>query len=364
MTANGTGSAARQLGAIHTMLAAGQRNLRIERHTLVLWGLAGGLLFLFSEHILTPTQFPVVEQRATAWLLLISVVLGAVGIADWHLTRRAKAARDEAWSFIHRQVLKILWLLMSIGTLLTFAMFFFGGGYMVCAAWLVLIGISLYVHGLFSEELLEWAGALVIVTGIASLGFHLAYETMKWISASVFGIGLPLLALMLDRGRSRPAWQRSAQSTLWIVLVLTPPLLAQRYAAGATLPDAPVVSLASYRQHEAGNGAKNSAENGARIIALPAGSAIPVDIELSGDLFRKTPVPTLPLTLAEPVELMMIDGQLTGDMRFPGEPWLRAREVRWIGIPWLKAELTPEQGPLIRSSLVVDVGPQRRTSGQ
>lgn len=355
-----TVSTARQLGAIHTMLAAGQRNLRIERHTLVLWGAAGGLLFLFSEHILTPAQFPLVEQRATAWLLLISVVLGAVGIADWHLTRHVKAARDEAWSFVHRQVLKILWLLMSIGTLLTFAMFFFGGGYMVCAAWLVLIGISLYVHGLFSEELLEWAGALVIVTGIASLGFRLGFETMKWISASVFGIGLPLLALMLDRGRSRPAWQRSAQSTLWIVLVLTPPLLAQHHASNAALPDAPVVSLASYRQHAAGK----SAENGARIIALPAGSAIPVDIELSGDLFRKTPVPTLPLTLAEPVELMMIDGQLTGDMRFPGEPWLRAREVRWIGIPWMKAELTPEQGPLIRSSLVVDVRPRQRASGQ
>lgn len=356
MTGNGTGSAAQQLGAIHTMLAAGHRNLRIERHTLVLWGLAGGLLFLFSEHILTPAQFPQIEQRATAWLLLISVILGAVGIADWHLTRHAKAARDEAWSFVHRQVLKILWLLMSIGTLLTFAMFFFGGGYMVCAAWLVLIGISLYVHGLFSEELLEWAGALVILTGIASLGFHLAYETMKWISASVFGIGLPLLAIMLDRGRSRPAWQRSVQSTVWLLLVLAPPLLAQRYAIGATLPDAPVVSLASYRQH--------GSSQGALIIALPAGSAIPVDIELTGELFRNTPAPTLPLTLAEPVELMMIDGKLTGDIRFPGEPWLLAREARWISIPWMKAELTPEHGPLIRSSLVVDVKPLRRAAGQ
>lgn len=351
-----TENAARQLGAIHTMLAAGQRNLRIERHTLVLWGLAGGLLFLFSEHILTPAQFPLVEQRATAWLLLISVVLGAVGIADWHLTRRAKASRDETWSFIHRQVLKILWLLMSVGTLLTFAMFFFGGGYMVCAAWLVLIGISLYVHGLFSEELLEWAGALVILTGIASLGFDLGYETMKWISASVFGIGLPLLAVVLDRGRSRPAWQRAGQSTVWIVLVLLPPLLAHRYAAAATLPDAPVVPLAAFRQQ--------AADPAAQIVALPAGTNIPVDIELSGDLFRSTPAPTLSLTLAEPVEAMMVDGKLTGDIRFPGEPWLLARAARWISIPWMKAELTPEAGPLIRSSLVVGVAPRRRSSAQ
>ena len=351
-----TENAARQLGAIHTMLAAGHRNLRIERHTLILWGLAGGLLFLFSEHMLTPAQFPLIEQRATAWLLLISVVLGTVGIADWHLTRRAKASRDEAWSFIHRQVVKILWLLMAIGALLTFAMFFFGGGYMVCSAWLVLIGISLYVHGLFSEELLEWAGALVILTGVVSLGFHLSYETMKWISASVFGIGLPLLAVMLDRGRSRPAWQRSVQSTLWMLLVLIPPLLAQRYAVGATLPEAPTISLASYRQH--------AANMGTQIIALPAGTAIPVDIELSGDLFRSTPAPTLPLTLAEPVELMMVDGELTGDIRFPGEPWRLAREARWISIPWIKAELTPEKGPAIRSSLIINIKPVQRSSGQ
>lgn len=351
-----TGNAARQLGAIHTMLSAGHRNLRVERHTLVLWGLGGGLLFLFSEHVLTPEQFPLVEQRATAWLLLISAVLGAVGVADWHLTRRAKASRDEVWSFVHRQILKVLWLLMAIGALLTFAMFFFGGGYMVCAAWLVLIGIALYVHGLFSEEMLEWAGALVILTGIASLGFRLGFETMKWISASVFGIGLPLLAVMLDRGRSRPAWQRAAQSTIWILLVLAPPLAAHRYASGIAMPDAPVVPLETYLRH--------GTEKGARIVALPAGTAIPVDIELSGDLFGNRPAPLLPLTLAEPVELMTIDGKLTGDMRFPGEPWLLAREVRWIGIPWLKAELTPEKGPLVRSSLVVDLRPFRRAASQ
>jgi heme/copper-type cytochrome/quinol oxidase subunit 2 len=126
--------ASQQLHAIASMMASGQRNLRMERWSLVLWGVAGGLLFLMSESILTPTQLPDLKQRALAWFVLIVVVLCTVGATDWYLTRRAKQARDEMWSFIHRQVLEVLWLLMGIGALLTFAVFFYGGGYMLYTA--------------------------------------------------------------------------------------------------------------------------------------------------------------------------------------------------------------------------------------
>ncbi len=341
-----------QLDAIHSMLSAGHRSLRIERHSLNLWGLAGGALFLVSPSILTPEQFPVVEQRALAWLLLLSTVLGDVAVADWHLTRRAKQSRDETWPFIHRQVLKVWWLLMGMGTLLTFAIFFFGGGYMLFSAWLVLLGLGLYVHGLFSEELLEWAGALVIIIGILSLTVGLPAETMRWIAASVFGIGLPLLAAMLDRGRSRPALHRLMQVCVWILAVLALPLAAQRYAAAVILPDGPVISLETYRHQ--------GDITGTRIVALPAGTPIPVEVEVGGDLFVSLSRPVLPLTLAEPIEVMMIDGKLTGDMRFSGGVWLPAREARWISIPRMQAELTPQSGPLVRANLIVDL--KRKTN--
>jgi hypothetical protein len=339
-------TAARQLDAIHSMLSAGHRNLRIERHSLILWGITGGALFFLSAHILTPEQFPVVQQRAMAWLLLLSVVLSGVGLADWHLTRRAKQVRAEAWPFIHRQVLKVWWLLMAMGTLLTFAMFFFGGGYMLYSAWLVLLGLGLYVHGLFSEELLEWVGALVIVIGIISLAYRLPIETMRWISASTFGIGLPLLAAMLDRGRAFPARRRLAQTLLWLFSVLALPLLGQRYATALVLPDGPVISLESFqRQQDVG---------GTRIVALPKGTPVPVEIAVSGNLFDGATKPVLPLKLAESIEVLMVDGKLTGDTRFSGGAWQPAREARWITIPWINAELSTERGPLVRAGLVVD----------
>lgn len=343
-------SVARQIVAIHSMLSAGHRNLRIERHTLVLWGAAGGALMLVSESILTEAQIPVIEHRALAWLALLTLVLGGVGALDWHLTRRAKRVRDEAWSFIHRQVLKVWWLLMALGTLLSFATFFFGGGYMLCAAWIVLIGLGLYVHGLFSEELLEWIGVLTIATGIASLAYQLDFKTTRWIGSSVMGLGLPLLALMLDRGRQRPSWHRMAQSAAWMAVVLGLPLAAH-WRDHADVPhDAPALSLDQFRQGPA---------SGARTVVIPAGTPVPVEIEVTGSLFRNGTA-TLPLTLAMPVEVMTMDGVPTGVIRFPDEAWTDADGAAWIRIPGLKARLTPERGPTAHATLETDTMAARR----
>ncbi len=336
--------ATQQLDAIHSMLSAGHRNLRVERHSLVIWGAICGGLILFSNRIFPVEQFPELKQRAIAWLILLALTVSGISLLDWHLTRRAKQARDESWSFIHRQVLKVWWLLMSVGVLLTFATFFYGGGYMIFAAWVVLTGLGLYVHGLFSEELLEWTGALIIAIGIGMLTFRLNYTASQWVAASTLGLGLPLLAAMLDRGRERAAWVRLVQSLGWLLCVLIPPLLAQRMANAAVPPDAPVVSLEVFRKQPATQ----------QIVVLPAGSTIPVKVEVSGDVFRASNASVLSLVLNGPIEIMVRNGQPTGDWRFPGESWKLAREIHWINIPWIKADLTPQTGPEIRTSLVVE----------
>jgi hypothetical protein len=342
-----------QLDAIHSMLAAGHRSLRIERHSLILWGLTGSALFLFGDYILTPDQIPVAEQRAAAWLILLTVVLGGVGVVDWFLTRRTKHKRDQVWSFAHRQILKVWWLLLALGTLLHFGMFFFGGRPMLMAAWLVLVGVGLYVHGLFSEELLEWAGAVMIAIGVSTLAFQLNPQTSKLIAASVFGVGFPLLAMMLDRGKAHSPWRRLRQSILWLLCVLGLPLLVDRYVFvdryvnAVTVPEAPVVSLATYLQR--------SSASGPQIVSIPAGTKIPVKVEISGDLFRGGQEAVWPLVLANPIEAMTVDGQLTGEFRFAGGDWLRARDRLWIQIPSLKMQLTGEEGPVVHTSLIAKV---------
>lgn len=65
---------------------------------------------------------------------------------------------------------------------------------------------------------LEWVGITIIVLGIGSLFAQLPYETMRW-TAAVFGLSLPLLALMLDRGRHRAAHIRFGQLLAWLLAV-------------------------------------------------------------------------------------------------------------------------------------------------
>jgi hypothetical protein len=340
---------AQQLSAIHAMLSAGHRNLRVERHSLLLWGIPAGLLFALSETILTPAQLPDVTQRALAWLGLLAVVLTSIATIDWRWTRRVKQTRDEAWSFIHRQVIKVWWLMMGLAALTTFATFFYGGGYMICAVWLVFLGISLYVHGLFSEELLEWAGLLTMLIGISSLFAKLPFETMRWVSAALFGIGLPLLALMLDRGRHRPSYVRLLQMLGWLTAVLILPMWLEHRSHNHQLPETKAIALADYL-------AQAPTASGETVVALPAGTRIPVNIEVSGDIFASNGEnPVLPLTLSQTVELLVRDGELTGDVRFPGEDWQQSRQVHLITIPWIKAELTPEHGPRVSSSLIVQL---------
>lgn len=339
--------ATKQLSSIHSMLSAGHRNLRIERHSLMLWGISCGGLILASEHILTSEQFPVIEQRAIAWLIMLAFSLSCVSLLDWHLTRRAKHARDEAWSFIHRQVLKVWWLLMSVGVLLTFATFFYGGGYMIYAAWVVLIGLSLYVHGLFSEELLEWTGAFIIAIGIAMLAFRLDIKATQYVAASTLGLGLPLLSIMLDRGRQRAFSLRLLQSVGWLLFVLIPPLLAQRFITPHISPDMPTVTVAKFLENPLA----------AQIVSLPAGSTIPVKVEISGDVFQPNKEAVLPLVLNTPIEIVMEHGQPTGAWRLPGDDWTEAHKTHWASIPWVKAAIPPS-GPEIQTSLIVEIHPQ------
>jgi len=339
--------ATQQLDSIHAMLSAGHRNLRIERHSLILWGICGGCLIFISKHILTADQFPDLTQRALAWLIFLAITLSGVSLLDWHLMHRAKQARDETWSFIHKQVLKVWWLLILIGVLLTFATFFYGGGYMIMGAWVVLIGLGLYIHGLFSEELLEWTGALIIAIGISMLLFRLSYPDLRLVATSTLALGLPLLAAMLDRGLQRAPWVRLLQSGGWLLCVLIPPLLAHQLVSADAPPEAPVVSLDEFRKQPATR----------QVVIFPAGSSIPVKVEISGNMFRTGSTSMLPLILNEPVEVMMDSGQPTGDWRFPGENWMLARETHWISIPWLKAELNSQSGPEISTSLVFEPKP-------
>ena len=335
--------AAQQLDSIHAMLGAGQRSLRLERHSLVLWGLSFGGLVLCSDRLFTATQIPDSTWRALAWLGLLSAVIGTVSLLDWLLTRRAKRASDEVWSFIHRQVLKVWWLLLSAGVLATFATFFYGGGYLILPVWLVLVGLGLYVHGLFSEQAVEWAGVLLIAFGVCAVLFRLDVTTLQHLTASAFGLGLPLLAVLLERGKPRPAWLRAATLLLWLYVVLGPPLLLQHLADARQPEPAPLRSLQQWQ----------GAPLARQAVLLPAGLTVPVRFDVSGDLFAPSAASVLPLVLKRPVDVLAENGHLTGAWRYPAGRWHHEPLPASIQVFGLRASLQPGTGAVAQASLSI-----------
>ncbi|MGB4811783.1 MAG: hypothetical protein WBP13_04795 [Methylophilaceae bacterium] len=336
-----------QISAIHNMLSVGHRNLRMEAHSLWLWGLAGSLLFAISDYILTEAQIPDLKLRAIAWLILLTIALGSVAMTDWYFTKTVKATRDEVWSFIHRQIIKVWWLLMGLGILLTFAVFFFGGGYMVNAAWIILLGLGLFIHGLFSDEVLEWAGAALLILGILCLAFKLPYQHMKWIATSTFGVGLPLLALILKQQKS--TWQKPLYLLGWLMAVVLSPLLALSLLNNQ-VPNSPVISLSDFQ--------KQQADTQTKIVVLPENTIIPLNIQLTGDLFKNNPKLILPLQLNKPIEMVMVDGKPTRQVRFSDKNWGNASDAGWVQIPWIKANMTDKNTPEINTSLIVNLNAQ------
>jgi hypothetical protein len=218
---------------------------------------------------------------------------------------------------------------------------------MIFVVWLVVFGLGIYIHGLFSEQILEWAGILMIALGIGALALPAPYKTMQWLAASAFGLGMPLLITMLDRGQSKSAWTRARQSALWLAVVLAPPVLAHQWLKARDVPDGPMISLESFRQQP---------QAGTAIVALPAGTRIPLTVRIGGGAVAGSDDLTLPLTLAQPLEVAVVDGKTDGRYRTAGGPWRQRQYSMWIQHVEFAGALDPVAGPAasLKFDLTVD----------
>ena len=192
---------------------------------------------------------------------------------------------------------------------------------------------------------MSWVGSGRII-------FSLNYTDLQWVASSTLGLGLPLLSLMLDRGRERASRVRLLQSAGWLLCVLIPPLLAHQFVTPGVPSDAPVVS---YEQFLRQPGAKQA-------VTLPAGMKIPVKFDVTGNLFRASDEVTFPLVLNEPLLVMMNEGKPTGEMRANGGDWLPWHDTLTILIPRITAQYDTGYGALIRSSLIVKVNGQNSST--
>jgi hypothetical protein len=292
-----------QLQSIQAMLAAGHRCVRLERHSLLLWGLVGGGLSAFTDLAVNKDRFPEIGQHALALLIWLAAWLGGMSWLDHRLTRRARAAREETLPFAQAQVTRAWWMLLLLGTLTSFAMFFHGGGVMIYALWTVLLGLGIFIFGLFSRPLVEWIGLATIMLGIAGLASGLSMNGARWLTASCFAIGLPLAGWLTARTDDSRVLRRLAALVTWLAAVIAPAL-----ATAQLLP------------------MRRTPNPATELLTLPAGSTVPLHIDMDSALVAIPSEVSLPMRVTRATQLALTDGQPDGRFRFDDGPWHAVRD--------------------------------------
>ncbi|NNM83146.1 MAG: hypothetical protein HKL98_11165 [Burkholderiales bacterium] len=294
-------SAEIELEFIRSMLSSGHRCVRLERHSLLLWGLIGGSLCAFTDLVVTQDRFPDLKIRALALFCWLFFWLGGAAWLDHVMTKRSRSDRDETLPFVQAQITRAWWMLLFMGILGSVAMSFYGGGYMVYAFWTVLLGLGIYLFGLFSLPVVEWIGLAAILVGIAGLAAHLGMGTTKWLAADSFAIGLPLAGWMMEKNMGASLPGRTAALLFWLFLVISPALFL-----GVREAPAP--------------------KAGVKVVSLPGGSEVLLKMEMNGDLLAARPADGLSFTLLQPLEVAMKDGVPEGRFRFGAGKWQSIRD--------------------------------------
>jgi hypothetical protein len=334
-------TASTQLESIRAMMASGHRSVRMERHTLLLWGIAAAFLILVVDAIFTRERFPEVWARALSANAFIAAVLTAAGIWDFRLTRRARQRRDETLSFVQLQVTKVWWLLLGLVVLINLGMNFFGGGYLFYGVVLALVGLALYIHGLFSQQMLAWVGLLTMAMGMASVALYLPFALMEWLATFAFGLGFPFLGFALNAMPSEATvGRRAAVLAGWLAIVLVPTAVVYQWDRHTAAPNVAAVALNSFMQ-------EGGADTGQHVVELPAGTSIPVRLRITGDVLKGPEEVTVPITLASPVELVIQDGIPEGRYRVGAGDWRHRMYNVSVFARDFKTTLTRKDGPQI-----------------
>lgn len=343
------GEAADKIEDIHAMMATGHRSIKIERHTLMLWGITGALLILIVNRLFTPEYISVHWQLVLFSNFFVTCVLVLVAVLDFNLTRRKREDRDETLSFVQLQLIKLWWLFIALIVLINIGMNFYGGGYLFYPIVLALLGMALYAQGLFSQQMLSWIGVCLILLGLGSIAFGITSLQQEWLAMSALGPGFTLLAWWINS----PAVftgeiKRALLSVAWLLIVIMPVATASWLNQDNSLDDLPVISLDNYRDH-------SSNKNERQIVRIPAGTTLPLNIEITGNLLQQSSIGTLQLKLAQDIDVVVAGENTEGMVRVAGGDWNNNRNPYRIRKFELSSSLNRNNGPEAKLLLGIEV---------
>jgi len=329
-----------QLEAIHSMMASGHRSVRMERHTLLLWGLGIAFLITVTGYIFTLERFPVIWQRITLTNFFIVTVLIMIGIWDFRLTLRVRRNQDETLSFVQMQLTKVWWILIIFLVMVNIGTNIFGGEPIFFGVLLGLTGLALYIQGLFSKQMLSWIGVMMIIIGVVMVILGVPFPMQEWLAAGVFGIGFPLLAFMLDKTELKhPINRRIIATGIWLIVVTVPSILVYQWEISNVNPLIPEISLNDYKVQ--------TTSTDTQVVRIPAGFTVPIQLDLVGNLIEDTNSITIPFKLSKSVDIAIKNNKPDGRFRVAQGEWKKHVYSLNGRITELRSTIDPEQGPNI-----------------
>lgn len=346
--------AADQINSIHAMMSSGHRSVRMERHSLILWGVAGALLIVTMRLFFPPEYFDIKWHRTVVVTAISIVVLVMVAVWDFRLTKRNREARDETISFIQLQLTKVWWSIVALIILIQIGMNFFGGGYLFFALLLTLLGLAFYIQGLFSQQLMSWAGAIMVLLGLTCIALRLPIVTQEWLTVMMLGIGLPTLAYLLNQPVKRSVFFRVTGFTVWLLVIVLPAVAVDRWQRDYKIPDIPVITLADFQASAVNSTEENTeAVSETQIVRLPASTVIPVEVTVNGSILEKGNSATIPLKLSESLDLVLEANTPVGWYRIANEPWHNRRYAYRIRNVEISPSVTREAGAKVSVNLFI-----------
>lgn len=343
-------STQKQLEAIHAMLETGHRSVQLERHTLPLWGITFGLVIAFIGRFFHPLYAKAFWLGSLAEHSVIILIVIAVLVLDYRLTRATRRQRDETLSLVQMRLTRMVWLLAGLAVLMSvFAAVQIGGARHILGLDVVLAGVALYSIGLFADSWLRWSGILLLCLGAMFMLFISASMTLRWLTACTFAVGFPLIQYF-SLWAQTPV-RRAAATTLVLTAILASSAAAAAVhywtsVSGDGLPTYTLTELRLQRPH------------GDYVVVLPAGSKVPIDVTLGGDLFRVSADATWQMELAQPLDVVLSDGKVTGRYRLGSGPWFRADEVLHAKRFLRTISLSPETGLVAHRDILLGVDSQ------
>jgi len=335
-------STSTQLDAIYSMMEDGQHSVKMERHSLLIWGITAAVLILVTELIFNRQSFPLLWQLVVAQTIFISIILFLAGLWDFKLTRKVRQQRDESLSFIQMQLTKVWWFFVGLIVLVNVGMNFFGGGYMFYGLAISLVGMAFYIQGLFSTQMLKWIGLMLIIVGLSSVALNLHFLVTKWLAAGVFGLGFPLLALILNKPVTHSnILKRLGLSAVWLAVVIFPSVIAYQQKLNLNPENLVTRSFSEYMTLNKEQAAQK------QIIHLPAGTAVPVNIIMRGDILEITRTSNVSIKLAKDFDVIIDNGKTNGYFRLSGMDWRNRKQDLQLREFKMESAIKQHQGPLV-----------------